>query len=106
MKNHKNVSLSDDPRFIPFIIDTAGNIGSKALSFLHNIGDYSKDNPGHSVNSKASKKFVRLFIQCMQYKLMESLLHQREIQQSSISNAILSDPVSNNVDQNLLYWNV
>ena len=37
-KEYKNVSLSDDLRFIPFIIDTTGNIGSKALSFLQNIG--------------------------------------------------------------------
>ncbi len=76
------------------------------MSFLRNIGDYSKDNPGRSVDSKASKKFARLFVQCMQYKLMESLLLQREIHQSSISSAILSDPVMNTVDRNLLYWNV
>ena len=49
---------------------------------------------------------LTLFVQCMQYKLMESLLLQREIHQSSISSAILSDPVMNTVDRNLLYWNV
>jgi len=75
---YRNVSLSDDPRFVPFIVDNTGNIGPKALSFLSRLGDYSKDISGRTVGSKASKKFARLFIQCMQYKLLESLYLQRK----------------------------
>ena len=92
---YRNVSLSDDPRFVPFIVDNTGNIGPKALSFLSRLGDYSKDISGRSVGSKASKKFARLFIQCMQYKLLESLYLQREIHQNSIESSILSYPIRN-----------
>ena len=86
---YKKVSLSDDPRFVPFIVDTTGNIGPKALSFLRRLGDYSKDYSGRSVGNKAAKKFASLFIQCMQYKLLESLYLQREIHQNSIASSIL-----------------
>ena len=83
------------PYNLYYIVDNTGNIGPKALSFLSRLGDYSKDISGRSVGSKASKKFARLFIQCMQYKLLESLYLQREIHQNSIESSILSYPIRN-----------
>ena len=39
-KEYQKVLLNNDPRFVPFVIDTIGNIGSKAKLFLLKLGDF------------------------------------------------------------------
>jgi hypothetical protein len=53
-EQYRKVFLADNPYFIPFIIDTAGNLGPDALKFINDLRHHRNQ---HIANSKFEKAF-------------------------------------------------
>ena len=103
---YAHVGLLNDTRLIPFIVDVCGNLGEKALKFLSDLAwlSYPSD--------LLSKKFVRGFIDSLQFVINESLSNQAINYQSwietklrnakEVNNFFGSNPICSTVQRNLL----
>ena len=103
---YAHVGLSGDPRLIPFIVDTSGNLGTKAVKFLLDLAWLC--NP----SSKFVEKFKRWFRDSFQFFINDCLSNQSINYHSWIESKLkeveenhnsLTPPVSRIVQRDLLY---